>query len=350
MATNGGNIDIQSGIEVLFCVQKYNFFNIDWPLKQFWPYLCISFSFCTHLFINNSNMKKLTITLACIIGMMFFASCDPEVIEEIMEQAPTVEFVAQTGYISQDTTILMEAEPTPWNFKFKVAPNENSESPLAELSFKVAYEDSESGECIINQLLDIEDPTGGTYTATFTPNAAEDAYYVVTVTVKDEAGKENLAFLLIHYANPVNGTMGVYEGTMTIAGHLTSNEIQNVGSFDMDTAFNDIPVEIRLDDLGNNQVSAEVKIEGRLAVVYGTINNNVITFNEFTFSKDIELGGAVTIPITLDFNMNMIGTISGSMLTLSGEANGHGESQVLVAIVRVDMDGTIDGTLTEVNE
>jgi hypothetical protein len=295
-------------------------------------------------------MKKLTLTLACIIGMMFFASCDPEVIEEILEQAPKVEFVSQTGYISHDTTIMMEAEPTPWNFKFTVSPNENSESPLAELSFKVAYEDSESGECIVNQLIDINDPTGGTYSATFTPNAAEDAFYVITVTVTDEAGKANFAYLSVHYANPVNGSMGVYEGAMNISGHLTSNEIQNVGSFDMDTTFNDIPVEIRLDDLGNNQVSAEVKIEDRLAVVYGTINNDVITFNNFTFSKDIELGGAVTIPVTLNFSMDMIGTISGSMLILSGEANGHGESQVLVAIVRIDMDGTIDGTLTEVLE
>ena len=47
-------------------------------------------------------MKKLTFALACIIGMMFFASCTQEQIDEVMAQKPTVEFMSDEGLTSGD--------------------------------------------------------------------------------------------------------------------------------------------------------------------------------------------------------------------------------------------------------
>lgn len=297
-------------------------------------------------------MKKLSLALACIIGMMFFASCDPDTINDLMEQKPEVAFVEAEGFIAHDTTIMIDPtaeEPEPWDFKFTATANSGSESPIAKITFTVAYQDSQSADYIVNEEIEVGDPMNDTYTATFTPEAEEDAFYVITVTVQDQAKKENLAFVTVHYANPVNGSMGTFDGTMSIAGRLTTNDVAGFGQFDYDTTFNDLPVNIKLDSMEDNQVNAEITIEGRMAVVYGTIENDTITFNQFVFNKDIEVGTVVTTTVNVDFDMTMKGVLENNTLKLSGDAIGHGEGQ-LVTTIKVDITGTIDGTLTKVVE
>ena len=281
-------------------------------------------------------MKKFTFALACVIGMMFFASCDPEVVEEIMEQKPEVSFVSEDGYISSNASLLVG---TDLNFKVSISPNSSSLSELVNFDFSIA---NVSGEIVYNRTPEIIDPTNeNIYVFDDLPELPASVY-TVSATVNDAAGKTNVAVLVVDYVLPIEEGLGTFVGTMNIQGHLYSNEIAGYETYDMDTVFRDIPVTLVLgavDD--NNHVVGTFYVDDNPVSLYGTMENNVITFDEFRFYKVINL----FVDVQLEYVMNITGVLENDAIFLGGTAFGTGETQVLLAILTVTLDGTMDGYL-----
>ena len=71
------------------------------------------------------------------------------------------------------------------------------------------------------------------------------------------------------------------------------------------------------------------------------MENNVITFDEFRFYKVINL----FVDVQLEYVMNITGVLENDAIFLGGTAFGTGETQVLLAILTVTLDGTMDGYL-----
>ncbi|MBO7083252.1 MAG: hypothetical protein J6W30_05350 [Bacteroidales bacterium] len=281
-------------------------------------------------------MKKLTFALACVIGMMFFASCDPEVMEEILEQKPEVSFVSEEGYISGNSSILIGTE---LKFKVAIAPNSGSLSELVSFDFSIA---NASGNIVYSRNPEIIDPSNeNIYVFDDLPELSASTY-TVTATVTDAADKANVATVIVDYVLPIEEGLGTFVGTMNIQGHLSTNEIAGQEAYNLDTIIPDIPVTMVLGALDdNNNVRGTFYVEDTPVSLYGTMENNVITFDEFHFYKVINL----YVDVQLEYAMNITGVLNNDNISLGGTAFGTGQTQILLAVLQVTLDGNMDGVL-----
>ena len=284
-------------------------------------------------------MKKFFFALACVVGLMTFASCTQEVIDDIMAQKPEVEFVADEGLISVNTSVYIDEV---LNFKVKVAPNSGSESELAHFDFSIT---NLTGATVFNENPEITNPTGENFFEfTYTPTAAST--YAVTATVTDKAGKANVVNVVVDCVEPVIEGLGTFAGAIDILGHVTTNEVVGY-TYDADYNMEQLATTLTLGVVDeNNRVSATLEIDGTPVTLYGTLAEGTITFDEFHFNKTI----SITVDVTLDLLMNMTGVLADDVLTLSGTAAGTGTTMVLVAQVTATYDGNISGTLNKVAE
>ena len=279
-------------------------------------------------------MKKLFFGLACIIGMMFFASCTEEALDNLLSQKPTIEFVADNGYISSNSSFYVGTE---LNFEVKIAPNSSTGSELAHLDFSIA---DMGGQTVYNENPDIEEPTGENV-FTFSYVSETPSTYVVTATITDQAGKANVISVVVDYVEPVVAEMGIYEGLLTINAHLTSNEVLSQ-TYDDDVTYDDLPVSLALGAINEDGgIRATLEIEGVPASLYGVMEDNVITFDRFTFYKSINL----IVDITIDLEMDLVATLNGNEMALEGTASGSGKTTVILSTFKVDMTGDIVGNL-----
>ena len=165
-------------------------------------------------------MKRLFFALACITGMVFFAGCTQEQINEFLEQKPNVAFVEAEGYVSGNTTVLAGTE---LNFQIKVSPNAGSKSPLTHLNFVIV---DVNGNTVRDVNHEIEDPDGESIIyETFSTEKAST--YFVTATVTDEAGKVNIAELSVGYLQLIASEIGVFKGKLDITGGTVTGSAKN---------------------------------------------------------------------------------------------------------------------------
>lgn len=284
-------------------------------------------------------MKKFFFALACVVGLMTFASCTQEVIDDIMAQKPVAEFVAGDGLISVNTSVYLGET---LNFKVKVAPNSGSESELAHFDFSIT---NLTGATVFNENPEITNPTGENFFEfAYTPTAAST--YAVTATVTDKAGKANVVNVVVDCVEPVIEGLGTFAGAIDILGHVTTNEVIGY-TYDADYNMEQLATTLTLGVVdANNRVSATLEIDGTPVTLYGTLAEGTITFDEFHFNKTI----SITVDVTLDLVMNMTGVLADNVLTLSGTATGTGSTMVLVAQVTANYEGTVNGTLNKVAE
>ena len=284
-------------------------------------------------------MKKFFFALACVVGLMTFASCTQEVIDDIMAQKPVAEFVAGDGLVSVNTSVYLGET---LNFKVKVAPNSGSESELAHFDFSIT---NLTGATVFNENPEITNPTGENFFEfTYTPTAAST--YAVTATVTDKAGKANVVNVVVDCVEPVIEGLGTFAGAIDILGHVTTNEVIGY-TYDADYNMEQLATTLTLGVVDeNNRVSATLEIDGTPVTLYGTLAEGTITFDEFHFNKTI----SITVDVTLDLVMNMTGVLADNVLTLSGTATGTGSTMVLVAQVTANYEGTVNGTLNKVAE
>ena len=286
---------------------------------------------------NSLTMKKFFFALACVIGLMTFASCTQEVIDDIMAQKPVVEFVSEEGLVSVNTSIFLGEE---LNFKVKVAPNSGSESELAHFDFSIT---DLTGATVFNANPDFTNPNDeNIFDFTFTPEAAST--YAVTATVTDKAGKANVATVVVDCVEPVLEGLGTFNGTIDIIGHVTTNEVVGY-TYDNDYDMTELATTLTLGTVDeNNHVSATLEIDGTPVTLYGTMAEGTITFDEFHFNKTI----SITVDINLDLVMNMTGVLVDDVLTLSGDATGTGSTMVIFTQITANYTGTVSGTLERV--
>lgn len=333
-------MDIHKGIVSGFQPPKIRFFSI-FSAKQ--TILALSLHLEILLYSNYSLihiiMKKLFFGLACIIGMMFFAGCTQEQIDDIMAQKPGVQFVSEEGYTSGNTGIYLGEG---LNFKVKIAPNTGSMSPLAHFDFSIT---DLSGATVLNDNPTITNPANeNIFEFPFTPEYAST--YAVTATVTDEAGKTNVATVVVNCVEPIAEGLGTFTGMINIMGHITTNEVVGY-TYDDEYNMENLVTTLTLGAVGEeNRVSATLDIDGTPVTLYGTMDGSSITFDEFNFSKTITLG----VDITLDLTMNITGTLENDELTLIGPAAGEGKTMIAILEFKASFNGDINGSLEKVAE
>lgn len=289
-------------------------------------------------------MKKLFFGLACIIGMMFFASCTQEQIDDIMAQKPVVEFVSGEGLISGNTGVYVGEA---LNFKVRIAPNSGSEAELSHFNFAIT---DLNGNTVVDENPTILKPAEENFFEfAFTPDYAST--FAVTATVTDVNNKANVVNIVVDYVEPVVEGIGTFTGLININGHITTNEVVGY-TYDDDYNIDSLATTLTLGIAGeDNRVSATLEIDGTPVTLYGTMGeDNQITFDEFNFNKTITLGVALTTDITLHLTLNMTGVLENDVLTLSGPAAGEGKTMITIVEFKANFEGNIDGSLEKVVE
>lgn len=278
-------------------------------------------------------MKKLSLSLLCIIGLLFFASCDPELINNLFAQKPNIEFVEEEGYISKNCQVEFG---TPLAFHIRVSPNDSTDYALKKLTFTIV--DIDNGQNVLfEDVIRIEESQHETldFYETFTPQVA--ANLNISAIIEDSSETKNVADLVIDYFTP-GIEIGRYEGNIQIVGQLQSNN----PTFD-NTPFDsgDIYTKIKLDSIpGTNKINATLDIDGTPVNIKCEKNGNTVAFTEFHFIKSYEF----ITTIDLDFTVNMVATLSNdnAVLTLDGTTVAKGD---IIDMLTIDMDGVLTGEL-----
>ena len=287
-------------------------------------------------------MKKLFFALACVIGLMTFASCDPEAIDEMMEQKPDVEIMAEDGFISTNTSVYVGTELL---FKVRVAPNSSSESPLTKLDFDITDPSLQSA---FHQSPEITNPNGeNVFTFSYTPERA--TLYAATATLKDEAGKINTVVVTIDYVEPVEVVLGEFRGTVDINGHVTAPQAILGQNLDEDVNLNDLDAKVLIGNTVDGKTNLTIDIDGTPVTFQCTIDENGnLVFDEFHFYRTISVLTAINV--NLDITVNMNGTLIGDELTVHGQVSGSGRVDIPLTNIVATFTGEINGTLNKVAE
>lgn len=283
-------------------------------------------------------MKKVLFALACFVSSFFFASCTQEQFNDFLEKKPNISFVEEEGYISNNNSVLIGTE---LSFKIKASPNAGSKSPLARIVFTIT---DINGKIVKESRPTIQDPTVETvFTESFTTDKAST--YAITATVTDEAGKVNIAEVIVTYIEPVTAEIGVFKGNFAITGRVTTDGgiLPGTAPIDEPLSINDIVTEVSLGSLDNDSINAMINIDGTPVGFRAALDNNNLTFDEFVFKKGINISG---VDIDLDLTINMTGVLEEDTLTLNGTATGEGAIKVLGLDVHVNLtEGNITGVL-----
>lgn len=279
-------------------------------------------------------MKKLFFALACVIGLTFFASCDPNVINDLMGQKPTVEFVEAEGYISSNSSFELG---TPLIFQVKITPNQSTQSPLTRLDFDITSAD---GVSVFHDAPTITDPTGeNIFTFSFTPETT--SLYAITATLKDEAGKLSVAAITVDYVESIVEEIGTFKGKLNINGRIVSDEPIFGNQLNDTIEIKDIVTEITMGYTANGKVRVSLNIDGTPVSVYCTQDGNTFVFDPFVFTTKV----TVIAEINLELTANITGVIEGDAITIHGATHGSGRANIPATNITVTLDGELNGTL-----
>ena len=98
----------------------------------------------------------------------------------------------------------------------------------------------------------------------------------------------------------------------------------------------------------NGRVSATFEIENSPVTLYGTMEDNTITFDEFHFNKTLSL--QIT-NVILDLTANFTGVLENDVLTVTGTAVGSGKTMITLVYLEVNLtNGVVEGSLDKVVE
>lgn len=287
-------------------------------------------------------MKKFFFVMACVIGLMTITSCDPEIMQDLLQQKPEIELIEAEGYISHNIGVRLGTE---LNFMVTVAPNSGSLSELTDVDFSIK---NSNGTVIWSESGDIEDPANEN-TLEFKYEPTEASTYTCTITVTDAANKSKEVKVIVVCSEPVESVNGIYGGMIDLTGYVTTNEIAGHDTYNHEeVTVPGVPITLTLgeiDEEGN--VLVGVDVEDSYVAVMGTMEENVLTVNGIYFYSAVGL----FVSVNIEFNINIVGEIGEGVMVLSGTAEGEGEAQVLTAKLEASFEeGTLEGTLEEITE
>lgn len=282
-------------------------------------------------------MKKAFLILTCMVSMLFFASCTPEVIDELLSKKPDIAFLNQEGSIYQNANFDLG---TPLKFSVQVNPNSESESALRTFTFAIT---NQQGENVFEDSKDCTEQQGDTlvFVETFTPTEA--GTYTVTATITDAANNQNIAALVVTGIQPASpdDIIGEFAGNVMIKCDVASNNGELNGQ-EFNTG--DLAASFLLTCNDQNEASARFTIDGVEYAITGTRNGDTFNFDEFQYTTTYTF----IAPITLNLNIVMNAILDGDELTIDGDVNGTGSA--LFNQIQAELTGTIQGVLNRVEE
>ena len=275
--------------------------------------------------------------MACIIGLMFFASCNPETFNELLEQKPNIEFVENDSNVQNNATVYVGTELI---FQVKMEPNATSSSPLKTLSFTIL---DTNGNTLMDEPTDLTTMEGNPLMVkkTFVPESVTTL--MIEAVVEDAAGKKNSAVMNVTCIAPPadDEFIGNFAGQVSIICDVTSDNPQLNGQ-QLNTG--ELPAEISLSCDADDNALASFLLDGTEIIISGKRNGNKYTFDQFQYTTTVNF----VFDIDLNINITMTGVLEDGVLTVSGDANGTGSA--LFNMVQANLQGHIEGQMEKIVE
>lgn len=283
-------------------------------------------------------MKKLLLALTCLIGVMFFASCDPEAFGDLLEQKPNIAFVEEEGYPINNSTVYSGTE---LRFKVQASPNETSGSPLKTFLFII---NDSNGTIIFQDSKELTSAESGTveFTEVFVPKM--ETTLEITATVTDEVGKKNTAVMVITSIAPPSADdfIGNFKGNVRI----NCDVVSDTPAIDGEQIDLDEEVEITLNANENNEAHATFIIDETEIILTGERVGNKFIFDRFEYSTVVNL----VTDININLNITMTGILDNDVLSVTGDVAGDGTTPDLFNLIQATLNGTMEGELFRVTE
>ena len=259
-------------------------------------------------------MKKLTFALACIIGLMFCASCKKDT-------KLTITPIKTQGYVTDGTQVNI-GETIKFGF-------DAEGTDLDIFSYKITAGDSSIGEEIF-----LEKQTAYSFTGSYDAEIGGTVTIVGTIkNAKGEIASSTVTFTVLEPEN--HKFIGNYAGTLK---GQASIEIMGQTQ-ELDEIEYDAQLELLAGE-NDNEVKAHYAQEGTEYDVTGVCNGNVVTFEPITVIYS-ETGTDMEIVI------NLKGTLEGSNLLVEGTAETGGEIQMpqlpmpVPFVMHINVNGTL---------
>lgn len=278
-------------------------------------------------------MKKIALLLACIVSLCCFTRCVDNM-DDLLAQKPEIAFLNEEGYCHADGNYYVGTEI---EFKVQAMPNATSESPLVAFNFSIV---DLNGNSLVDESATV---TTDTLLVTKSFQCQKEGTYVVTATVTDSIGKVNAAELRITLVDPNAGEIGRYEGYVNIAGDVVFDTLLPQQQLDLDSLFARVVLS---EGSAPDEVVAIVEIEGAPYSLTCHQQDGQLIMDEIHLTRVLtDLNN-----LELHFTIDMVGTLDGDRLQISGPVTGTGELNLLLLRVHATMSGQIDGTLERVQE
>jgi len=284
-------------------------------------------------------MKRISLFLACCIGLLFFASCKKGPV------LPSISILRNQGCVIENSQVYYDREIT-------VGFHCTGKS-LTQIDVVLSQNDSILASHTDTLSGAKKDPvTSVDYKHPFTLEVLGPV--TVTGTLTDSLGQvATISFDINYNETPSMKFVGHYEGKLYICGSYHA-DLSLIGAQDGD--LDSIPFTTVADIFSGesiNEVVANLTLGDSLNVVRGTVDGDDVFFDEInnTFVFDYSYDGVFTIniPIVMDVIYSMHGTLTDGILYLEGDCQGEGDISTLGGIVHgpMTMEGTLSGSLTK---
>lgn len=272
-------------------------------------------------------MKKVTLALACLVGLALMASCKKDV-------QPTITASTNPEYVNQNSEVYSGDE-------IAVGFNVTGENLI-----QIVISAEQNGTMLYTHTETLANESNYFYAKAF----AIDAMGTVTIsgTVTDVKGHTaSTSFNILCNEKPNAKFVGFYEGNALITGTMN---IINSGMDPMQQEMQDDPVPVRLSvEAGENfnEVIAHVTIneQENPGPIQGVVEGNKMVFTAINSTYNMTYQN-FSIPLNVTYDI--ICTLNEGMLDLEGTCKGDGEIYIPPFINgSIEMEGTVNGSLTK---
>ena len=271
-------------------------------------------------------MKKVTLALACLVGLALMASCKKDV-------QPTITASTNPEYVNQNSEVYSGDE-------IAVGFNVTGENLI-----QIVISAEQNGTMLYTHTETLANESNYFYAKAF----AIDATGTVTIsgTVTDIKGHTaSTSFNILCNEKPNAKFVGFYEGNALITGTMN---IINSG-IPMQQEMQDDPVPVRLSvEAGENfnEVIAHVTVneQENPDPIQGIVEGNKMVFAAINSTYNMTYQN-FSIPLNVTYDI--ICTLNEGMLDLEGTYKGDGEIHIPPLFDgTIEMEGTVNGSLTK---
>lgn len=279
-------------------------------------------------------MKKSKYIVACLIGLIFLASCKKDPVAPTISVYVGEECVTENAHVYSGDEVLVGFTCTGENLtKIDIVFSQDG-------TVLASYSDDLNGQK--------NDPVSS-YICKHNFVIRTSGTVTVTGTVTDASGQTASKSFNIHYDEKPNSKfVGDYEGNALFTGTMEAS-IAGLDPMQEEVTDHETPIILGITEGENiNEVVITCRVNDQESTATGIVEGNkiIVELTDVPYTFDYDMNGFSISP-TMTMNLNLTATLVDGQLNLDGTCNGDGEIHIFLYNGTITIDGTIGGNLNK---